>query len=96
MRHEVLSVHLGFTVLEIDSSGDTAYLGPAESTLGKLSALLVLDQVDRDKNSYSIIKGGEKQDFTILQYCYLKENTLASFLRHIQNNLRSTILRGYG
>ena len=27
----------------------------------------------------ALIKKGEKQDFTILQYCYLKENTLHHF-----------------
>ncbi len=57
--HEAVKFYqstLGFTVLEIDSSGDLAYLGPAESTLGKLSALLVLDQVDGDKNAYSTNK----------------------------------------
>ncbi len=95
--HEAVKFYqstLGFTVLEIDSGRDLAYLGPAESTPGKSSALLVLDQVDSDKKAYSTDR--ERREAGLYHFAILlpQRKYLASFLRHIQNNLDPQFYEG--
>ena len=58
-----------------------------KSTLGKLSALLVLDQVDGDKNAYSTNKGRREAGLYHFAILLPERKYLASFLHHIQNNL---------
>ncbi len=95
--HETVKFYqstLGFTVLEIDSGRDLAYLGPAKSTSGKSSALLVLDQVDSDKKAYSTDR--ERREAGLYHFAILlpQRKYLASFLRHIQNNLDPQFYEG--
>lgn len=85
---------LRFSVLEVDSSGNTAYLGPSKSAEGKSTPLLVLDQIDRSGNSYS--HNRERREAGLYHFAILlpERKFLASFLRHIQKNLDSQFYEG--
>jgi len=85
---------LGFSVLEVKSSGNTAYLGPSESTTRKLSSLLVLDQMDQDRNANS--PNRERREAGLYHFAILlpERKFLASFLRHIQKNLDPQFYEG--
>jgi catechol 2,3-dioxygenase len=95
--HEAVDFYqsiLGFNVLEVKSSGNTAYMGPSQSTQGKPSALLVLEQVDGDRNAYR--PNGMMREAGLYHFAILlpERKYLASFLRHIQNNLDPQFYEG--
>ncbi len=95
--HEAVKFYqsvLGFNVLEIDSNRDLAYLGPVDSRFGKLSALLVLDQVDSDKKAYSIDRRRREAGLYHFAILLPERKYLASFLSHIQNNLDPQFYEG--
>lgn len=95
--HEAVEFYqsiLGFTVLDIDSERDLAYLGLAESTSEKSSALLVLDQVDAGNNTYSLNKRRAEAGLFHFAILLPERKYLGSFLRHIQNNLDSQFYQG--
>ncbi|ALI35415.1 Catechol-2,3-dioxygenase [Candidatus Nitrosocosmicus oleophilus] len=76
---------LGLNVLEAQSSGNTAYLGP-ESTGEKLSALLILDQIDQDRGITDLSR--ERMEAGLYHFAILlpERKYLASFLQHFQKN----------
>ena len=84
---------LGFSVLNIESGRNTAYLGP-QSPPGKLSKLLVLDQINRDKNISSPSR--ERREAGLYHFAILlpERKFLAAFLRHIQKNLDRRFYEG--
>jgi catechol 2,3-dioxygenase len=95
--HEAVEFYqsvLGFTVLRIDSGRNLAYLGLAESTSDKSSALLVLDQVNGDNNVYSTTRDRREAGLYHLAILLPERKYLASFLRHIQENLDPRFYEG--
>lgn len=84
---------LGFSVLNVESGRNTAYLGP-QSPPGKLSKLLVLDQIHRDKNISSPSR--ERREAGLYHFAILlpERKFLAAFLRHIQKNLDRQFYEG--
>jgi len=84
---------LGFSILKVESSGNTAYLG-AKSLEGKLATLLVLDQIGQNGDISSPIS--ERREAGLYHFAILlpERKFLSSFLRHIQGNLDPQFYEG--
>jgi len=84
---------LGFSLLRVKSNGNTAHLGTG-SIEGKLSTLLVLEQIDQKGNVSSTSK--ERREAGLFHFAILlpERKFLSSFLRHIKENLDPQFYEG--
>lgn len=85
---------LGFSVLESNSDGNTAFLGPSELKDKKSSTLLVLNQINNGSNNEFDLRNRREAGLYHFAILLPEREYLGSFLNHVRSDLDPKFYEG--